>query len=88
MTTTTKINTNIRLDTKTRQQVDEIASQMWLTFSSVVNLLLKKFILDKKIEISLQDDNLAFYENNKNIIEVNEPTENLIKFLKDNIKNG
>ena len=82
MTTTTKVNTNIRLEQKTRQTVDKIAWEMWLNFSTVVNLLLRKFILEKKIEVSIPDNTISYYENNPNTIEVNEPIENVIDFLK------
>ncbi len=84
-TTTTKINTNIRLDSKLRQEVDAIAKTMGLSFSTVVNLLLRKFILEKNIELSVSDDTMPYY-NDSNSIEVNEPIEKVIDFLEKETK--
>jgi len=51
---TTKVNANIRISPQLKEQTHQIANQMWLSFSWVVNLLLKKLILEQKIEISIQ----------------------------------
>ncbi len=53
---TTKINKNIRLEKGLVDNVDQVSRNMWLNFSTVVNLLLKKFVMEKKIEISAWED--------------------------------
>ncbi len=51
MTTATKNNTNIEIDSRVKKEVIKIADWMWLNLSTVVNLLLRKFVIEKKKKI-------------------------------------
>lgn len=62
MTTTTKVLTNVRIDSGIKQKAIEIADQMWLSFSTVISLLVRKFILEKRIEIGIDEYDKAFDE--------------------------
>ena len=49
---TTKVNVNIRLEKSLKQQIEDIAHDMWLNFTSVVNMLLVKLSRERTITIS------------------------------------
>lgn len=51
-----KVIANLRVDEALKEQAWEIAQQMWLSLSTVMTLLLKKFVLEKKIEVSLDEN--------------------------------
>ncbi len=53
---TTKSVSHIRIDSELKQKAQKLSKDLWLSFSDVVNLLLKKFILEKKIEISIDSN--------------------------------
>lgn len=50
-TTATKINVNIRLDKSLKWQVEQIAHDMWLTFTAVVNMLLTKLTKERTVTL-------------------------------------
>ncbi len=60
----TKVIANLRIDTELKQQAFEIANQMGLSLSAVMSLLLRKFVLEKRIEIWLDEN--WFTPNKKN----------------------
>ncbi len=60
----TKVIANLRIDTTLKQQAFEIANQMGLSLSAVMSLLLRKFVLEKRIEIWLDEN--WFTPNKKN----------------------
>ncbi|MDD3263088.1 MAG: type II toxin-antitoxin system RelB/DinJ family antitoxin [Candidatus Absconditabacteria bacterium] len=52
----TKVIANLRIDSVLKQQAFEIANQMGLSLSAVMSLLLRKFVLEKRIEIGLDEN--------------------------------
>lgn len=60
----TKVIANLRIDTELKQQAFEIANQMGLSLSAVMSLLLRKFVLEKRIEVWLDEN--WFTPNKKN----------------------
>lgn len=62
----TKVIANLRIDTNLKQQAFEVANQMGLSLSAVMSLLLRKFVLEKRIEIWLDEN--GFAPNKKNIM--------------------
>ena len=46
-----KINVNIRLRKSLKEQVEQIAREMWLSFTAIVNILLTKLIKERSITL-------------------------------------
>jgi len=57
MITSQKINANFRIEEDLKNSASELAKEMWTSLSSVVNMFLKKFVREKKIEINLNSSN-------------------------------
>lgn len=60
----TKVIANLRIDSSLKQQAFEIANQMGLSLSAVMSLLLRKFVLEKRIEIWLDENGFTPNKNN------------------------
>ncbi len=52
----TKVIANLRLEKSLKEQAIDVASKMWLSLSAVMSLLLRKFVIEKKIEIGLDEN--------------------------------
>jgi len=52
----TKVIANLRVEKTLKDQAINIANQMWLSLSAVMSLLLRKFVIEKKIEIWLDEN--------------------------------
>ncbi len=62
----TKVIANLRIESALKEQAFEIANQMGLSLSAVMSLLLRKFVLEKRIEIWLDEN--WFTPSKKNIM--------------------
>jgi|GEM_PF-1607151 len=51
-----KVIANLRVDSKLKEQAWEVAQQMGLSLSTVMSLLLRKFVSEKKLEIGLDEN--------------------------------
>ena len=51
-----KINVNFRIEKAIKEEASKIANEMWINLISVVNMFLKKFVREKKIEMNLNDE--------------------------------
>ncbi len=49
----TKVIANLRVDSLLKAQAGDVAQQMWLSLSTVMSILLRKFVREKKLEIGL-----------------------------------
>lgn len=72
---TEKVNVNLRMDKKLKEDVTKIAHEMGLTFSTVVNIYLNNFIREKRISIDLNDDKVIHFSDTEK-----EEFENLSNF--------
>jgi antitoxin component of RelBE/YafQ-DinJ toxin-antitoxin module len=52
----TKVIANLRLEKSLKDQAIDVATKMWLSLSAVMSLLLRKFVIEKKIEIGLDEN--------------------------------
>ena len=52
----TKVIANLRLEKSLKEQAIDVATKMWLSLSAVMSLLLRKFVIEKKIEIGLDEN--------------------------------
>lgn len=62
----TKVIANLRIESALKQQAFEVANQMGLSLSAVMSILLRKFVLEKRIEIWLDEN--GFIPSKKNIM--------------------
>lgn len=67
MIATQKINVNFRIEEDLKNIASDLAKEMWTSLSSVVNMFLKKFVREKKIEIDLKNSSEVWekYDNAK-----------------------
>lgn len=64
----TKTIFNVNVEREVKDQATILADKLWLSMSGVVNLLLRKFILEKRINIDLENTRAtAFDFDNENI---------------------
>lgn len=76
-----------KVDTKIKQQAQDLAKSFWLTLSSLINVQLRNFITTKKLTIGEVDDtHRSYYENNPDYVDVHQPIEEVIDFLQANVK--
>lgn len=52
----TKVIANLRVDSLLKAQAGDVAQQMWLSLSTVMSILLRKFVHEKKLEIGLDEN--------------------------------
>lgn len=52
----TKVIANLRVDSLLKAQAGDVAQQMWLSLSTVMSILLRKFVREKKLEIGLDEN--------------------------------
>ena len=52
----TKVIANLRVDSVLKAQAGDVAQQMWLSLSTVMSILLRKFVHEKKLEIGLDEN--------------------------------
>ncbi len=52
----TKVIANLRVDSVLKEQAWDIAQQMWLSLSTVMSILLRKFVRERKLEIGLDEN--------------------------------
>jgi len=52
----TKVIANLRVDSKLKEQAWEVAQQMGISLSTVMSLLLRKFVSERKLEIDLDEN--------------------------------
>lgn len=71
-----------KVDTKIKQQAQELAKSFWLTLSSLINVQLRNFITTKKLTIGEVDDtHRSYYENNPDYVDVNVSADEFAKTL-------
>ncbi len=73
----------LRIDEDIKKEAQKLASSLWLNLNSLVNLKLREFIQDRKIEVIapiLDDTDPKFYDG-KDTIEINEPAEVVLEYL-------
>jgi len=58
-----KVIANLRVDSLLKQQAREVAQQMWISLSTVMTLLLRKFVCEKKLEIWLDENGFTPQKN-------------------------
>ncbi|HMS91421.1 MAG TPA: type II toxin-antitoxin system RelB/DinJ family antitoxin [Candidatus Absconditabacterales bacterium] len=52
----TKVIANLRVDSVLKEQAGDIAQQMGLSLSTVMSILLRKFVRERKLEIGLDEN--------------------------------
>ena len=52
----TKVIANLRVDSKLKEQAWEVAQQMGISLSTVMSLLLRKFVSERKLEVGLDEN--------------------------------
>jgi len=52
----TKVIANLRVDSALKTEAGVVAQQMWLSLSTVMSILLRKFVRERKIEIGLDEN--------------------------------
>ena len=55
----TKVIANLRVDSKLKEQAWEVAQQMGISLSTVMSLLLRKFVSERKLEIGLDENDFT-----------------------------
>lgn len=78
--------TSIRLDTQLKEQLKELASQMGVSFSMLVQAGLRQIVRERKVELSA--DNLPVYEMNPEYEKelMNDPDSKEVAFIAYNEK--
>ena len=51
-----KDSTNVRINSKIKKRAQKLADEVGMSFSAVVNILLRQFVQNKKLEVDLSDD--------------------------------
>jgi len=69
----------LRLDDSLKEEAMILAKKLWLSLNQLINLKLREFVWSGSININL-------FENNSNLIEVNEPAQNVLDYLNKSIK--
>lgn len=49
--TYTKVIANLRIEKKLKEQASDLAKQMGVSLSTIITLLLQKFVKEKRIEV-------------------------------------
>ena len=76
---------SIRVEPELKKEVQKLCKQLGISTSLVVNTYFKKFLEERKLTIGYDDTDPRFYQWG-DFVEVNEPIENVIDFLKKTIK--
>ena len=71
-----------RVDAKIKKKAQKIAKEMWINLSTLVNVRFTDFVRNKKLHISLYDDNDIRYYESEDMIDVHEPAELVRDYLK------
>lgn len=69
----------LRLDDSLKEESMLLAKKVWLSLNQLINLKLREFVWNGSININL-------FEDNSNLIEVNEPAKNVLDYLNKSIK--
>ena len=69
----------LRLDDSLKEETSILAKKLWLSLNQLINLKLREFVWNGSININL-------FENNSNLVEVNEPAKNVLDYLNKSIK--
>lgn len=75
---------SVRLPSKLKKDAMQVADDLWVSLSTVIQAYLKKFIHDKYITIwyPFHDENhIAHYKTNPEYVEVNATAEDVVSFL-------
>lgn len=51
-----KTTTSIKIDTKVKQEATELANELGVSFSAVVNSMLKSFIRERRLVLSVEPE--------------------------------
>lgn len=69
----------VRLDDKLKERTTILAKSLWLSLNQLINLKLKEFTQTWAINVNL-------FEDNSNLIDVNENAEDVLAYLNSSIK--
>ena len=69
----------LRIDDSLKEETMILAKKLWLSLNQLINLKLREFVWSGSININLFEDNL-------NLVEVNEPAKNVLDYLNKSIK--
>lgn len=69
----------LRLDDSLKEETMILAKKLWLSLNQLINLKLREFVWSGSININL-------FEDNSNLVEVNEPAKNVLDYLNKSIK--
>jgi antitoxin component of RelBE/YafQ-DinJ toxin-antitoxin module len=69
----------LRLDSSLKEETILLAKKLWLSLNQLINLKLREFVSNGSININL-------FENDSNLIEVNESAEDVLAYLNKSIK--
>ncbi len=69
----------LRLDDSLKEDTLVLAKKLWLSLNQLINLKLREFVSNGSININL-------FENDSNLIEVNESAEDVLAYLNNSIK--
>lgn len=69
----------LRLDDSLKEETSILAKKLWLSLNQLINLKLREFVWNGSINVNL-------FENTSNLIDVNEPAENVLDYLNKSIK--
>ena len=69
----------LRIDDSLKEETMILAKKLWLSLNQLINLKLREFVWSGSININL-------FEDNSNLVEVNEPAKNVLDYLNKSIK--
>ena len=69
----------LRLEDSLKEETMVLAKKLWLSLNQLINLKLREFVWSGSININL-------FENTSNLVEVNEPAQNVLDYLNKSIK--
>lgn len=72
---------SIRVDDKLKEQTNQLADEMGISLSMLVTVWMKKFVREKRLEISIDDTHPEWYTN-KNMVDFGDvPADEVLKFI-------
>ena len=69
-----------RVDDELKKKVTHLADEMGISLSTLITVRMRKFLREKKLEVEIDDTHRSWYED-KDMIEVNAPAQEVIAYL-------
>jgi len=71
---------SVRVDDTLKEQTNYLAQEMGISMSSLITLWMKKFVREKKLEITI-DDTFCEWYTDKEMVEVHAPAHEVVHYL-------